>query len=444
MQTRSPEAEQATLYAIVMRSQSDLLIPELTPAMFGGESERAIFIAALNIYERGNSVDFVSVLEALDNEDKSYFSTLMTNSFVSDGTRYVPLLKKYALKRQLLAAAGSISAEAQEMEPEVALERACNSLMALSEPTAKKSVRTVKDIFPEFFEELQRRRASDGGINGLSTGFKALDERLKGLKPHDLVYIAGRPSMGKTTLAMNICEHVAVRENKWVLVFSMEMSAAQLIEKSLCSIGGIPLNDVKSGAAAENEYSSSVVAASALMIGSKLLIDDSPGLTPTDMRARATMAARNYGPISLIMVDYLGLMKGSGDNRTQEIGDCSRSLKRLAKEMNCPVIALAQLNRGVEQRADKRPVLSDLRESGDIEQDADVVLMMYRDDYYHPDSHHKGIAEAITRKFRLGELGTDFLGWEGSMSRFTDLKHQPQASAPQRREKVSGGFSYDD
>ena len=264
---------------------------------------------------------------------------------------------------------------------------------------------------------------SDEAITGISTGFTDLDEKTSGLQPSDLIIVAGRPSMGKTTFAMNLVENALMRSDKVILVYSLEMPAESLVMRMLSSLGRIDQTKVRSGRLDEDDWPR-LTSAVNLLQERKLFIDDSAGISPSDMRARTRRLAREHGDIGLIMVDYLQLMQlggSGGENRTNEISEISRSLKALAKEFNCPVVALSQLNRSLEQRPNKRPINSDLRESGAIEQDADVIMFVYRDEVYHPETEYKGVAEVIIGKQRNGPIGTVRLAFQGKFTRFDNL-----------------------
>jgi replicative DNA helicase len=287
-------------------------------------------------------------------------------------------------------------------------------------------------------DELYNR---DGGsdITGIATGFIDLDKQTSGLQKGDLVIVAGRPSMGKTAMALNIAENVALNEGLPVVVFSMEMSGAQLATRLLGSVGRVDQSRMRTGKLGDDEWPR-VTDAIARLSNTQILIDETGSLTCLELRARARRIARNYGgTLGMVVVDYLQLMSGStggsGENRATEISEISRSLKSLAKELQCPVVALSQLNRGLEQRPNKRPVMSDLRESGAIEQDADLILFIYRDEVYHPDTTtDKGIAEIIIGKQRNGPIGTVRLSWQGQFTKFDNLAANTGAS-------YGGGFT---
>jgi len=267
-------------------------------------------------------------------------------------------------------------------------------------------------------EEMYRSKEA---ITGIATGFNLFDEKTSGLQRSDLVIVAGRPSMGKTSFAMNIAENAALHNERSVAVFSMEMPGEQLALRMMSSLGRIDSHSLRTGRLDDHDWPR-LISSVNMLSKSKLFIDDTPSLTPTELRARTRRLKREHG-LDLVVIDYLQLMQvaGSTENRATEISEISRSLKALAKELNVPVVALSQLNRSVEQRPDKRPVMSDLRESGSIEQDADVILFIYRDEVYNPDSVDKGVAELLIRKQRNGPIGMVKLAFLGQYTRFENL-----------------------
>jgi replicative DNA helicase len=282
------------------------------------------------------------------------------------------------------------------------------------------------------FRILQERYESKGAVTGLPTGFVDFDEKTAGLQPSDLIILAARPAMGKTSLALNMAEYAALKTKKPVAVFSMEMSASQLSFRLISSLGRINQQRLRTGQLEDEDWSR-VSHAITLLNDAKIFIDDTPALSPTELRSRARRLAREHG-LGMIVIDYLQLMQvpGNKENRATEISEISRSLKALAKELNVPVIALSQLNRGLESRTDKRPVMADLRESGAIEQDADLIVFIYRDEYYNPDSSDKGLAEIIIGKQRNGPIGMVPVAFRGEYTRFENLAHG---------EGYSGGYS---
>ena len=280
----------------------------------------------------------------------------------------------------------------------------------------------IKSLLANAIDKIETLFEQEGAITGAGTGFTDFDELTSGLQPADLIIVAGRPSMGKTTIAMNMAENIALKGNKPVAVFSMEMPGDSLAMRMMSSLGRIDQHKVRTGKLEEDDWPR-LTSAINLLAGTQLFIDDSPALSPTEVRARARRLAREHGQLGLIVVDYLQLMQSpsSGDNRVQQISDISRGLKALAKELNVPVVALSQLNRNLEQRPNKRPVMSDLRDSGAIEQDADLIVFVYRDEVYNEDSADKGIAEIIIGKQRNGPLGTVRLTFLGQYTRFENF-----------------------
>jgi replicative DNA helicase len=281
----------------------------------------------------------------------------------------------------------------------------------------------MKPLLESAVDRVEKLFSTKGAITGLATGFAELDEKTAGLQNSDLIIVAGRPSMGKTALAMNIVEHAVMQgEGATTLVFSMEMPADQLVMRMLSSLGRIDQTRMRTGNLKDEDWSR-FTGAVAQLKDKSLFIDDTPALTPNDIRTRARRVAREAKGLGLIVVDYLQLMRGSrqAENRTNEISEISRSLKAVAKELRCPLIAVSQLNRALENRTDRRPVMSDLRESGAIEQDADVILFIYRDEVYNDDSPDKGVAEIIIGKQRNGPIGKFRLSFLGHLTKFEDL-----------------------
>ncbi len=289
----------------------------------------------------------------------------------------------------------------------------------------------MSEIFTAVIAEIEARGERGGGVSGASTGFRDLDNMTDGLKKGELIVLAGRPSMGKTAFALNIAEQVAMNGVP-TLIFSMEMGDTQLVTRSLASIGEIDGKRLASGRLDDDEWGR-VVDAGTKLYSMPMVVDESPNLSVAQMRARARRQ-KHRGGLGLVVIDYLQLMSGKGSNRNEELGDITRSLKLMARDLDVPVIALSQLSRKVEERSDKRPLLSDLRESGSIEQDADIVLMIYRDEYYNDESRLKGFAEVLVRKNRMGEVGGIHLVFQPQYSRFRDADQSAVAAlcAPER------------
>ena len=315
------------------------------------------------------------------------------------------------------------------------LDEAENKVFQIAESTAKSKQGFLE--MPALLKEVVERidmlysRDNPDEVTGVATGFIDLDKKTSGLQPGDLIIVAGRPSMGKTAFSINIAEHVAVESKLPVAVFSMEMGGAQLVMRMLGSVGRLDQHVLKTGAL-QDEHWGRLNEAVVKLSDAPMFIDETPGLTALELRARARRLARQFGgKLGLIVIDYLQLMSGSSgrsDNRTAELGEISRSLKALAKELQVPVIALSQLSRAVESRTDKRPMMSDLRESGAIEQDADLIMFMYRDEYYNHDTQFKGLAECIIGKHRNGPTGKVFLTFMGQFTKFDNAAYVPEAA----------------
>jgi len=343
--------------------------------------------------------------------------------------RYAEIVRERAILRKLVTASDEIATNAfspQGKPVERILDEAEQKIFAIGEEGSrmKQGFQPLNTLVVDLLDRVQEMADNPMDVTGVPTGFADLDRMTSGLQAGDLVVLAARPSMGKTSFAVNIAEHVALNEGLPVAVFSMEMGAAQLAVRIVGSIGRVNQGNLRTGKLTDEEWPRLTEAIERLRNVS-LHIDETPGLTPSELRANARRLARSCGKLGLIVVDYLQLMSGSGasssENRATELGEISRGLKMLAKELQCPVIALSQLNRSVEQRTDKRPMMSDLRESGAIEQDADIIMFIYRDDYYNKDSKEPNIAEIIIGKQRNGPTGTVKLFFQKNQTRFETL-----------------------
>ncbi|PTQ89169.1 replicative DNA helicase [Agitococcus lubricus] len=343
---------------------------------------------------------------------------------------YAERVREFSVLRQLISITGEIANTAYHPKGETALtilDQAETKIFAIAEQQKNRSVKSgpqiIKPLLAQTIQKIDELYHSSEPLTGLSTGFTDLDKRTSGMQGGSLVIVAARPSMGKTTFAMNLVESIIFNTDLPALVFSMEMPSEQLILRMLSSIGGVDQGRVRSGKLEDEDWPR--LTSAITQLNEKLLyIDDSAALPPSEVRARARRVAREHdGKMGLIMVDYLQLMRvpGFDNNRVNEVAEISRSLKALAKELNCPVVALSQLSRNVEQRPNKRPVMSDLRESGAIEQDADLIMFIYRDEVYNPESKDKGTAEIIIAKQRNGPIGTSRLAFLGHLTRFKDL-----------------------
>ncbi len=395
---------------------------------------RLIFRAAANLNERNQPVDVVTLSEWLDAQNLSvdsggpaYLVDLANNTpSAANIAAYAQIVREKSVLRQLIDIGTEIAGNGfnpEGRESRELLEWAEQQVFRIAEQGGrnKAGFLKVQDLLKDAFRALEERRNSDGGITGTSTGFKDLDELTSGLQKSDLIIVAGRPSMGKTSFAMNIAEFVAIKTKRAVAVFSMEMAGVQLLNRMLCSLGKINQQRFRNGDLEAEEWFR-LTSTAALLNESKVFIDETPALSPAEVRARCRRLKREHD-LSLIVVDYLQLMQvpGTRENRTNEISEISRGLKALAKELNVPVIALSQLNRKLEERTDKRPVMADLRESGAIEQDADLILFIYRDEVYNKDSAYKGKAEIIIAKQRNGPIGKVDLAFNGMYTRFDNF-----------------------
>lgn len=438
------ESEQSVLGGLLIDPNSIDRIDWLQPADFYREDHRTVFTHIIALLADRKPVDVVTVAESLLSSGIQesviglpYLGELAMNTpSAANIVRYAEVVSEKRMLRDLLSASNQIAEIAtgdDGMPAAQRIDEAASIVFKLSERGGREDdVENIGSILSSVVEDIQERHDRDGGISGLASGFSDLDAKTCGFNGGDLVIIAGRPSMGKTAIAINIAEHVAVNDGKSVLVFSMEMGKKQLTERCIASIGGISMNAIRSGKLSDDDYSM-LSYAMGKMFHAKLVIDDRPALTIAQMRAKARRVAKKNGSLDLIVVDYIQLARGDSigknSSREQEVSSISRGLKAIAKEFNCPMIALSQLSRKVEERADKRPMMSDLRESGAIEQDADVIMMMYRDEYYNPGSPEKGMAEIIIAKQRMGETGVVPVMFQGEFSRFRNLSHEDRITA---------------
>lgn len=432
----SIEAEQAVLGGLMLDNNAwERVSDQVSDGDFYRHDHRLIFRAIARLAESNQPFDVVTLSEQLDKEGQlpqvgglAYLGELAKNTpSVANIKAYGQIVRERATLRQLIGISNDIADSAYNPEGRGAnelLDEAERKIFEIAEARPKTGGPIgVNDILTKAIDRIDTLFNSDNAITGVSTGFVDLDDKTSGLQPADLVIVAGRPSMGKTTFAMNLVENAVLRTDKAVLVFSLEMPADSIVMRMLSSLGRIDQTKVRSGKLEDDDWPR-LTSAVNLLNDRKLFIDDTAGISPSEMRARTRRLVREHGDLALIMVDYLQLMRIGGaasENRTNEISEISRSLKALAKEFNCPVVALSQLNRSLEQRPNKRPVNSDLRESGAIEQDADVIMFVYRDEVYHPETEYKGVAEIIIGKQRNGPIGTVRLAFIGKYTRFENL-----------------------
>ena len=431
------EAEQSVLGAMLLsREAIDKAGEILSEGDFYRPDNRIIFSAIMDLHSRNEAVDLVTVTEELRKMGKldaiggTTAITALSNAVptAANVVYHAKIVEEKALRRQLINAATEVAASGYEEEADIAqtIDQAEQKILAVANRKHAGGVVKIKDIVKSAMARIEELYDSKDAYTGLPTGFTDFDKMTSGLQPSDLIIVAARPSMGKSSLVLNIAEHVALKGGKSVAFFSLEMSKEQLVQRLLCSEAGIDASRLRIGQLQESEWPNLVSAADKLS-SAKIMMDDTPGMTALEMRSKARRW-KNENGLDLIIVDYLQLMQGSSkrasDNRQQEMSDISRSLKGLARELNVPVIALSQLSRSVEQRTSKRPMLSDLRESGALEQDADIVCFIYRDDYYNPDTEQKNVAELIVAKHRNGPVGTVQLFFRKDITRFYDLSKQ--------------------
>ena len=419
----SLEAESSVIGGLLLDNSAwDKIGDMLAEADFYRYEHRQVFASISSLINNNRAADVITVFEHLQTQGKAeeigglaYLNSLA--QYVPSSAnirRYAEIVRERSILRKLISVSDEIATSAISTKgkpvPQI-LDEAEQKIFNIGEEGARmrQGFQSMGNLVVQLLDRVEEMSQNPNDITGVPTGFFDLDRMTSGMQAGDLIVLAARPSMGKTALAINVAENVALKEGLPVAVFSMEMGASQLAIRIVGSIGRIDQTRLRTGKLLDEEWPRLSEAVERLRNVS-LSIDETPGLTPSELRANARRLARSCGKLGLVVVDYLQLMSGSsgtdGDNRATELGEISRGLKMLAKELQCPVIALSQLNRGVEQRTDKRPMMSDLRESGAIEQDADVIMFIYRDDYYNKDSKEPGVAEIIIGKQRNGPTGT--------------------------------------
>jgi replicative DNA helicase len=440
----SIEAEQSVLGGLMLENPAwDRVADLITEADFYRGEHRRIFTAISALADESRPFDVVTISEWLENRDElekvgglAYLGELAKNTpSAANISSYARIVRERAVLRGLISVGSAITESAFNTEGRSAadlMDHAEQRVFEIAERGARAGggFAPVREVLVNVMDRIDTLYHSEASLTGVSTGFNDLDDKTSGLQHSDLIIVAGRPSMGKTAFAMNIVEQAAIKEKLAVAVFSMEMPAEQLTMRMLSSLGRIDQHKVRTGKLADDDWPR-LTSALELLNATEIYIDDTPAMTPTELRARCRRLKREKN-LGLVVVDYLQLMEvpGSKENRATEISEISRGLKALAKEIRVPLVALSQLNRGLEQRQDKRPVMSDLRESGAIEQDADVILFIYRDEVYNEDSKQKGKAEIIIGKQRNGPIGKVTLTFLGQHTRFENF-------AP---DDYSGGF----
>ena len=427
----SMESEKAVLGGVFLKPEvfSDV-VEILRPEYFYRNAYKTIFESMLELYGKSEVIDPILIMESLKKNgkfdevggEKILFEIIEDTPTAANILNYANIVKEKSILRKLGEVGTKIVELAYEGYEEVdtILDKAEGLIFKIAETKTSKDILDIKDIIELEFERLQKASENKGETTGISSGFKNYDAMTNGFHPSDLIILAARPAMGKTALALNLALNAAVTSKKGVLIFSLEMGTSQLLQRLLAVESGVPLQKVRNGFLQEEEWGKLGIA-SGRLAGANISIADTPNVNVLEIRAIARrLKAANK--LDMIVIDYLQLINGSGksDNRQQEISDISRSLKGIARELDIPIIALSQLSRAPELRADRRPMLSDLRESGAIEQDADIVLFLYRDDYYNEDSPDKGITEVIIGKHRNGPVGMAQLRFFHELTKFAD------------------------
>ena len=439
----SIEAEQSVLGGLMLENRAwDKVADVVQEHDFYRQDHRLIFRSIAVLANENEPLDIITLSEWLKDRNElenagglAYLGTLAKDTPSAANIKaYADIVREKSVLRQLISIGSEIADEAfnsGERPSRELLDEAERKVFEIAEQgNRQQDFKGIKDLLKTTLDQIHELSKSDDTITGASTGYNELDDMTSGLQKGDLIIVAGRPSMGKTTFAMNLAEFIAVNDKKPVAIFSMEMPAEQLILRMFASMGRVPLNDIRTGKIREEDWPRIGMAVKTFG-ESKLFIDDTAALSPTEVRAKCRRLAREHGQLGLVVLDYIQLMQitGKADNRASEISEISRSLKALAKEMECPVIALSQLNRSLEQRPNKRPIMSDLRESGAIEQDADVIMFIYRDEVYNEDTPDKGMAEIIIGKQRNGAIGKVRLTFTGKFTRFDNF--MPDVYAPE-------------
>jgi replicative DNA helicase len=434
MPPQNIEAEQAVLGAIFLEpssltSASEILIPE----DFYRAAHQKIFNVMLKLSDQGKAVDLITVTEELaaaklleDTGGISYLNDLAGSVPTAANIEYYArIVEEKSLLRRLIRTATNIATDGytREDEVEALLGEAEKNIMEVAQRKNAGAFHSIKDVLVRTYDNIELMNNRVGDITGIPTGFAELDQMTAGFQRNDLIIVGARPSVGKTAFALNIAQNVAVKAGENVAIFSLEMGAEQLVMRMLCAEGNIDAQRLRTGSLTDEDWGKLTMAMGSLA-SAGIYIDDTPGVRINDIRSKCRRLKQEHG-LGMILIDYLQLILGSGrpgENRQQEVSEISRALKQLARELKVPVIALSQLSRGVEQRQDKRPMMSDIRESGSIEQDADIVAFLYRDDYYDKESENKNIIEIIIAKQRNGPTGTVSLAFVKEYNKFVNLE----------------------
>ncbi|MDP4084654.1 MAG: replicative DNA helicase [Bacillota bacterium] len=437
------EAEQAVLGAIFLEPSALTVASEvLIPEDFYRAAHQKIFNVMLKLNDQGKAVDLITVTEELasaklleDTGGVSYLSELAGSVPTAANIEYYArIVEEKSLLRRLIRTATGIAQDGytREDEVETLLGEAEKNILEVAQRKNAGAFHNIKDVLVRTYDNIEIMHNRKGDITGIATGFSELDRMTAGFQRNDLIIVGARPSVGKTAFALNIAQNVATKTGENVAIFSLEMGAEQLVMRMLCAEGNIDAQRLRTGSLTDDDWGKLTMAMGSLS-NAGIYIDDTPGVRISEIRSKCRRLKQEHG-LGMILIDYLQLIQGngrSGENRQQEVSEISRSLKALARELKVPVIALSQLSRGVEQRQDKRPMMSDIRESGSIEQDADIVAFLYRDDYYDKESENKNIIEIIIAKQRNGPVGTVQLAFVKEYNKFVNLeKRYDESSMP--------------
>ncbi|EGT5470078.1 TPA: replicative DNA helicase [Clostridioides difficile] len=427
----SVESEQSILGSILLDKDAIITVTEtIKPDDFYKEAHKIIYECMITLSNKGEPIDLITLTEELRKQGHlndiggiSYITSLSTIVPTTSNVKYyADIVKEKSVLRKLIKASNEIInlGYSGATKIEDVLEQAEKSIFDISQEKTSDDFKSINLVLMDAYDMIEKLYTNKSDVTGITTGFKDLNKKINGLQRTDLILIAARPAMGKTAFSLNLVQNAALKGDASVAVFSLEMSKEQLVQRMLSSQSSVELKKIKTGTLNDNDWPR-IIDAMAVLSDAKIHIDDTPGIKISELRSKCRKLKIEKG-LDLVLIDYLQLMEGEGNNesRQQEISKISRSLKILAKELNCPVVALSQLSRAPEQRADHRPMLSDLRESGAIEQDADIVMFLYRDEYYHADSESKNIGEVIIAKNRHGETGSVELVWLGEVQRFGD------------------------
>ena len=427
----SVESEQSILGSILLDKEAIITVTEtIQPEDFYKEAHKIIYECMMKLNNKNEPIDLITLTEELKKQGHlediggiSYITSLSTIVPTTSNVKYyADIVKEKSVLRKLIKVSNDIlnSGYDSSIRVEDLLEKAEKKIFDISQEKSSEDFQSINSVLMDTYDMIEKLYTNKEDITGITTGFDDLNKKTNGLQRTDLILVAARPAMGKTAFSLNLVQNAALKGNASVAVFSLEMSKEQLVQRMLSAQSHVELKKIKNGSLDENDWPR-IIDAMSVLSNASIYIDDTPGIKISELRSKCRKLKIEKG-LDLILIDYLQLMEGDGGNesRQQEISKISRSLKVIAKELNCPVVALSQLSRAPEQRSDHRPMLADLRESGAIEQDADIVMFLYRDEYYHPDSDRKNIGEIIIAKNRHGETGSVELVWLGEIQKFAN------------------------